>query len=111
VLKSYRPSLLESVHVPCDSWVAINPPSPSNTSLTIKDSKLVESKLLLQLARHGDAGGTSTNNDNRVVCVGIVLVAVYSSYRFMNHTELKWEVKESKREGCERAPRASATTS
>jgi hypothetical protein len=72
---------------PCNTWVAINPPSPSNTSLAVEDSELVKAKLLLQLACHGNARSSSTHNDNGVVRVSIVSITVDPSYRFVDHLE------------------------
>jgi hypothetical protein len=94
----------EYSYVPCNSWVPVNPPRPSNPSLTVKDSKLIESKLPLQLARHGDARGSSTNNDHRIVRVRIVPVSIHPPYRFVDHVDLMFESKS----GC---PSVRAVTS
>jgi hypothetical protein len=78
---------LPKSNIPCDSRIAIDPPCPANTSLTVKHSELIKSKLLLQLTCHGNARSPSTNNDDWIVCIGIALIAVDSPYCFVEHLE------------------------
>jgi hypothetical protein len=84
-------------HLPCNTRVTIDPPCPSNASLSVEYAELVESKLLLQLACHGDPGRPSTDNDDGIVCVCIVLVAVHSSNRFANHLDAEIQMVEKTR--------------
>lgn len=71
--------------LPSHTWISVDPPSPSNPGLSFKDSELVESELLLQLTCHGNTGSTSTDDDDWVVCVRIMLVAVHSTDRLRYH--------------------------
>lgn len=72
-------------HLPCNSRIAINPPGPSNSRLSFEYPKLVEAKLLLQLARHGNARSSGTDDDDWIVSVCIVLVAVHAANSFRYH--------------------------
>jgi hypothetical protein len=87
---SSRASLRVVGDLPCNSWVAIDPPRPSNASLPIKDTELVKSKLLLQLTCHSNARSSRSNNDHGIVCVSILVVAIDSPYRFANHHVDGW---------------------
>jgi hypothetical protein len=72
-------------NLPCNARVSVDPPCPSNASLSFEYTELVESKLLLQLACHSNTRSSSTNNDDRIVCVCIVLVAVHATDGFRYH--------------------------
>jgi hypothetical protein len=82
---SSRAKLCVVGDLPCNSRVSIDPPRPPNASLSVKDTELVEAKLLLQLTCHGNARSSRSNNDHGVVCVSILVVAINSPYRFANH--------------------------
>jgi hypothetical protein len=74
-------------NLPCYARVSVDPPRSSNTCLAIEYAELVESKLLLQLASHSNAGSSRSNNDDGIVGVRIFLVAVHSPYRFGDHCD------------------------
>lgn len=63
-------------HVTSNAWVSVYPPSSSNSSLSVKDSELIKSKLLFEPAAHGNAGLSSTHNYHRVVSIGIFFVTI-----------------------------------
>lgn len=75
-------SCLESGCLPSNTRISVDPPCASNASLSLEYAKLVETELLLQLTSHGNAGSSSTDNDDRIVGVRIVLIAVYPANGF-----------------------------
>lgn len=75
----------EIADLPSDTGVPIDPPGSSNACLPIEYAKLIKSKLLLQLAGHSNARCACTDNDDGVICVGILLIAIDPSYRFGDH--------------------------
>lgn len=75
----------EIADLPSDTGVPIDPPRSSDACLAIEYAKLIKSELLLQLACHGNARCACTDNDDRVICVGILLIAIDPSYRFGDH--------------------------
>lgn len=75
----------EFANLPSNPRIPIYPPCSSDACLSIEYAKLIKSKLLLQLTGHGNARCAGTNDDDGIICVGILLVAVDSSYRFRDH--------------------------
>ena len=63
-------------HVTSNAWVSVYPPSSSNSGLSLKDSELIESKLLFEPAAHGNARLSGTHNYHRVVGIGIFFVTI-----------------------------------
>ena len=63
-------------HVTSNAWVSVYPPSSSNSSLSLEDSKLIESKLFFEPAAHSNAGLSSTHNYHRVVGISIFFVTI-----------------------------------
>lgn len=45
------------------SRICVRPPSTADTAQLVIDREIVEAKLVLQLVRHCNAGGTGTNDD------------------------------------------------
>ena len=74
-------------HITRHSGISIDPPSASNARLTIKDSKLVESKLLFQSAAHCNARLSCTDNDDRVIFVATRAIGILSLDRCEGHPE------------------------
>jgi hypothetical protein len=73
--------------LPSNTGVPIYPPRPANACLTVEHAKLVKPELLLQLTGHGNARCAGTDNDDGVICKGIFLVAIYSSYSLRDHLD------------------------
>lgn len=69
-------------YLPGNTWISVDPPGPSNTCLSLKYAELIEPKLLFQLTGHSNARGSSANNEYWIVCVSIVLIAVYAADGF-----------------------------
>jgi hypothetical protein len=63
---------------PCNSWIPIDPPGSSDTTLSIEDAELVEPKLILQPTRNNNARRARSDDQDRIVRVRIVVVAVNS---------------------------------
>lgn len=73
--------------VPGNTRISVNPPRSSNTCLAFKYTKLVKPKLLLQLTCHGDTTCSCANNEDGIVSIGIVIIAVDASNGLPNHTQ------------------------
>lgn len=69
-------------YLPSNTWIPVDPPCSSNAGLSLEYTELIEAKLLLQLASHGNARSSGTDNDDRVVRVCIALVAVHAADSF-----------------------------
>lgn len=70
------------LHLPSNTRISVDPPRPPDACLSFEYAELVKAELLPQLARHGNAGSSGTDNDNRVVGVGIVLIAIHTANGF-----------------------------
>lgn len=67
------------MHLPSDSRISVDPPSTADACLTVEYTELIEAQLVLQLACHGDARGSSAHDYNRIVGIGIMVVAIDAS--------------------------------
>lgn len=74
--------------LPSDARISVDPPSSPNTRLAVEYPELVEAKLLLQLTSHSNAGCACTDNDDGIVGVRIVLVAINSSNSICDHLDV-----------------------
>jgi hypothetical protein len=70
------------MYLPRNPRISVDPPCSPNTTLPIKDAELIKPKLVFQPARHGDARCASPDNKNRIVRIGIAIVAIDSSNSF-----------------------------
>lgn len=75
------------IDLPSYARIPVDPPRAADARLPIENPKLVKSKLLLELASHRNARGARANDDDGIVCVSIVIVAVHSPDRFFDHSE------------------------
>jgi hypothetical protein len=69
----------EYLQITSYTWISINPPCASNAGLSVEDPKLIETKDLFQATSRGNARLASTNDQNRVVCIAIGIVAIFLS--------------------------------
>jgi hypothetical protein len=69
----------QAERLPSNTGISVDPPRSSNTGLAFKNAELIKSKLLFQLAGHRDTGCSGANDDDWIVRICIVLVAVYAS--------------------------------
>lgn len=70
--------MTRAVHYATYVFLPIDMPSSATSRLAIKDSKLIESKFLLQSATHGYARLACSDNHNRNVGNGISVVSIES---------------------------------
>ena len=70
------PKECQRSHVTSYTWVAIDPPCSSQTSLSIKQPKLIESQSFLQPASQCDARFACAHNNEGIVGVCILLVSI-----------------------------------
>jgi hypothetical protein len=76
---------IQTRDLPSYAGVPVYPPCSSDTRLTLEDAELIEAKLLLELARHGNTRGACANDNNRNIRKCIFIVTVDSSDCFAIH--------------------------
>ena len=64
------------VHVTSDSRISVDPPCPSDTSLSVKHTELIKAQFLLQATSQRNARFSGAHDDDRIVSVGIFVVSI-----------------------------------
>lgn len=67
---------------PSYTRIPVYPPSPTDASLPVKNPELIKPKLVLEPARSCNAGSSSTNYNNRVVSICIMIVTINAADSF-----------------------------
>ncbi len=80
-----------SLHVTSDSRISVDPPGTSDARITIKDPKLIELELRLQLAAHGDTRLSRSHDDDRIVDMARRSVPIVLADRLGSHCSATME--------------------
>ena len=76
---------IEDSHVTSNSWISVDPPGSANARLSVYYTELIKTKDLLQTTSHSNSRFASANDKNRIISVGVGIVAIVLSYRLTVH--------------------------